>query len=217
MLKATGISKSHHTPQGPLTLFTELNFTLNPAESVALMGESGSGKSTLLHILAGLEPADAGNILLHEHNLTSLNDRQRAHIRRDYFGVIFQQLNLIPSLSVYDNLVFQARLAQRLEHHWLDHLIAELGLQQLLSRYPSQLSGGQQQRVAIGRALAAKTPYILADEPTGSLDEINAEQVMSLLLALVKETGTSLFMVTHSQALAQRLDRSLTLRQGQLV
>ena len=129
---------------------------------------------------------------------------------------MFQQLNLIPSLTIYDNLVFQARLADRLDQSWLDYLVSSLDLTSLLKRYPAQLSGGQQQRVAIGRALAAKAPLLLADEPTGSLDEANAEQVMHLMMSLVKETGTSLLMVTHSAHLASQLDRSLVLRQGKL-
>lgn len=216
MLSATDLAKSHRTPQGPLSLFQDLSLTLKHGESVALMGESGCGKSTLLHILAGLEQADQGRVMINEQDICRLNDSQRAHLRRHHLGVIFQQLNLIPSLSIYDNLVFQSRLAGRLDKPWLEHLITKLDLQTLLKRYPAQLSGGQQQRVAIGRALAAKAPLLLADEPTGSLDEANAEQVMSLMLNLVKETGTSLLMVTHSSHLASQLDRSLTLSQGRL-
>lgn len=216
MLQVTHLAKSHQTPQGPLPLFSDLHFNLHAGESVALMGESGCGKSTLLHMVAGLEQADKGRILIADQDLCQMNDRQRSQLRRYQLGIIFQQLNLIPSLTIYDNLVFQARLANRVDDRWLMHLVATLGLEALLKRYPAQLSGGQQQRVAIGRALAARAPILLADEPTGSLDETNAEQVMTLMLALVKETGTSLLMVTHSALLAARLDRSLTLSQGQL-
>lgn len=208
MLTATGIAKSHRTPQGPILLFETLNLALKKGESVALMGESGCGKSTLLHIMAGLEQSDGGQILINNQDICRLNDSQRAHIRRHYLGIVFQQLNLIPSLTIYDNLVFQARLADRLDQSWLDYLVSSLDLTSLLKRYPAQLSGGQQQRVAIGRALAAKAPLLLADEPTGSLDETNAEQVMYLMMSLVKETGTSLLMVTHSAHLASQLDRS---------
>ncbi|WP_019676940.1 ABC transporter ATP-binding protein [Arsukibacterium perlucidum] len=216
MLQVTRLAKSHQTPQGPLPLFSNISFGIKAGESVALMGESGCGKSTLLHILAGLEHADRGQVIVNNQDLIQMNDSQRALLRRHHLGVIFQQLNLIPSLTIQDNLAFQARLAGTLDPKWLKHLVVTLGLEALLKRYPAQLSGGQQQRVAIGRALAARTPLLFADEPTGSLDETNAEQVMSLMLALVKETGSSLLMVTHSSLLAARLDRAMTLSQGQL-
>ncbi|MCD8513443.1 MAG: ABC transporter ATP-binding protein [Nitrincola sp.] len=214
MLSASGLAKSHITPQGPLPLFRELSITLNHGESVALMGESGCGKSTLLHILAGLESADSGSIWINQHDLCKMNDSQRAKFRRYHLGIIFQQLNLIPSLNILDNLAFQARLAKRFDSEWMAHLAEQLGIEGLLKRYPAELSGGQQQRVAIGRALSAKAPFLLADEPTGSLDEANAEQVMKLMLSLVRETQTTLLMVTHSAHLAAQLDRSLTLSQG---
>ena len=216
MLQVSRLAKSHQTPQGTLPLFNELSFDIKTGESVALMGESGCGKSTLLHILAGLEQADRGQVLINNQDIVQLNDSERALLRRNYVGVIFQQLNLIPSLTIADNLAFQARLAGTLDREWLDHLVVTLGLETLLARYPAQLSGGQQQRVAIGRALAARTPLLFADEPTGSLDEANAEQVMTLMLALVKETKSSLLMVTHSALLAGRLERLMTLSQGQL-
>ncbi|MFN3881991.1 MAG: ABC transporter ATP-binding protein [Nitrincola lacisaponensis] len=216
MLKVTNLAKSHSTPQGTLELFRGLQFSVHSGESVALMGESGCGKSTLLHLIAGLEDADAGQILLSGQDVTAMNDSQRARLRRHALGIVFQQLNLIPSLTVHDNLAFQARLAKCLQPDRLTQLIETLGLTELLPRYPHQLSGGQQQRVAIGRALAARPTLLLADEPTGSLDEQNADQVMDLLLTLVQQTGTSLLMVTHSQRLARRMDRCLTLHQGQL-
>lgn len=215
-LIATHLSKSHPTPDGKLTLFQQLNIHVRAGESVALMGESGCGKSTLLHILAGLESADTGDVFIQKQNLSQMSDRQRAALRRTEIGIVFQQLNLIPSLCVYDNLAFQARLADRYDSEWLLYLIHALNLADLLNRLPAQLSGGQQQRVAIGRALAARTPLLFADEPTGSLDEAHAEQVMSLLLNLVKETHTSLLMVTHSSLLADQLDRVLRLKNGQL-
>lgn len=216
MLRVVGLAKTYLTSQGPLPLFSDVSFDIHPGESVALMGESGCGKSTLLHILAGLEQADHGQVLINQQDILPLPDRQRAQLRRHAIGVIFQQLNLIPSLSIQDNLAFQARLAGNLDADWQQHLVATLGLAPLLQRYPAQLSGGQQQRVAIGRALLAKTPLLLADEPTGSLDEANAEQVMALMLSLIKETGSSLLMVTHSALLSTQLDRTMILKQGRL-
>lgn len=216
MLEVRHLAKSYQTPQGPLCLFHDLSFSLAEGESIALMGESGCGKSTLLHLIAGMDSADEGHIYLCSKDLCQMSDSQRAALRRHQVGIIFQQLNLIPSLTIKDNLAFQARLANTLDEAWLEHLTHSLGIHTLLTRYPAQLSGGQQQRVAIGRALAAKTPLLLADEPTGSLDENNAEQVMELMLTLVKETGTSLLMVTHSSHLAAALNRCLNLTQGQL-
>ncbi|WP_327124331.1 ABC transporter ATP-binding protein [Nitrincola sp. A-D6] len=165
MLTATGLCKTYSTPQGALQVFSNLNLTLLQGKSLALMGESGCGKSTLLQLLAGLEQADAGSIQLGEQQLLQMNDHQRAVFRRQHLGIVFQQLNLIPSLNVQDNLAFQARIAGNHDLTWQQTLIRRLELDKLTDRYPHQLSGGQQQRVAIGRALAVKPDLILADEP----------------------------------------------------
>src|SRR5436190_1143620 len=135
-------------------------------------------------------------------------------LRRDRLGLVFQQFNLIPSLSVADNLAFQARLAGRHDGAWQTELVERLGLGKLLKRYPEQLSGGQQQRVAIGRALAVKPLLLLADEPTGNLDEATADDVLGLALDLVKRTGCGFLMVTHSERLAATLDRQVNLHAG---
>ena len=216
MLTATGLCKAYTTPQGPLEVFSDLNLNLLQSESLALMGESGCGKSTLLQLLAGLEQADAGSIVLAEQQLLQMNDHQRALFRRRHLGIVFQQLNLIPSLNVQDNLAFQARIAGKHDLSWQQTLLQRLELDKLTDRYPHQLSGGQQQRVAIGRALAVKPAVILADEPTGSLDERTGDAVITLFLDLVRDTGASLLMVTHSNRLAGLLDRRLTLHNGQL-
>ncbi|WP_417578904.1 ABC transporter ATP-binding protein [Nitrincola sp.] len=216
MLTATGLCKTYMTPQGPLQVFFNLELTLPQGKSLALMGESGCGKSTLLQLLAGLEQADAGSIQLAGQQLLQMNDHQRALFRRQHLGIVFQQLNLIPSLTVQDNLAFQARIAGNHDLTWQQTLIQRLELDSLTDRYPHQLSGGQQQRVAIGRALAVKPAVILADEPTGSLDERTGDAVMTLFLELVRDSGASLLMVTHSSRLADLLDRRLTLHNGQL-
>lgn len=183
-------------------------------ETLALTGESGSGKSTLLHILGALEPFDAGQVTIAGQPLCGLSDRARAAVRRDRIGLIFQQFNLIPSLSVAANLAFQARLAGRFDPAWDRTLRERLGLDALAHRYPEALSGGQQQRVAIGRALAPRPALVLADEPTGNLDEATGDSVMDLMLDLVAETGAGLLMVTHSEARAARMDRRVHLRHG---
>jgi putative ABC transport system ATP-binding protein len=183
-------------------------------ESVALTGESGSGKSTLLHLIAGLDAADGGEITLAEIIVSGLNDAGRAELRRDRLGLVFQQFNLIPSLTVADNLVFQSRIAGRHDAAWHDELVERLGLKELLKRYPEQLSGGQQQRGALGRALAPKPLLLLADEPTGNLDEDTADEVLHLARDLVARTGCGFLMVTHSARLAATLDRQVTLHAG---
>jgi putative ABC transport system ATP-binding protein len=183
-------------------------------ESVALTGESGSGKSTLLHLIAGLDQADSGEVRLGETLVSELPDAGRAALRRDRLGLVFQQFNLIPSLNVADNLVFQARIANRHDDVWQAELVERLALGDLLKRYPEQLSGGQQQRVAIGRALAIKPLLLLADEPTGNLDEATADDVLGLARDLVTRTGCGFLMVTHSVRLAATLDRQVNLHAG---
>ena len=157
---------------------------------------------------------DAGHIRIAGTDIAGLDDPGRAALRRGTVGVVFQQFNLIPSLDVAANLAFHARLSRRHYAAWTAHLAERLGLSALLSRFPEQLSGGQQQRVAIGRTLAAKPELVLADEPTGNLDEATGDAVMDLLLELVSETGAGLLMVTHSMRLAARLDRQVGLRAG---
>jgi putative ABC transport system ATP-binding protein len=216
VLDVQNLKKTYSGPQGQFAVLDGVSLRLDAGQSLALMGESGSGKSTLLHLVAGLDQADSGDIHVGGQSLAGLDEAARAVFRRSQVAVIFQQFNLIPSLRVVDNLAFQARLAGRLDEAWLSQLAQQLGLGELLQRYPEQLSGGQQQRVAVGRALAVRPPLILADEPTGNLDEGTADEVMTLLLDLVQQAGSSLLMVTHSARLAARLDRQLVLKAGRV-
>ncbi|HAC70020.1 MAG TPA: ABC transporter ATP-binding protein [Pseudomonas sp.] len=216
MLTITDLHKSYPTPQGSLPVLRGVDLSLARGASLALMGESGSGKSTLLHLVAGLDRPDSGRIEAAGQVLSTLNERALAAWRREGIGLIFQQFNLIASLTVADNLAFQARLAGRHDARWQAELAARLGLDDLLDRYPEQLSGGQQQRVALGRALASRPPLLLADEPTGNLDEASGDQALALMLELVGETGSSLLMVTHSARIAGHLDRTLHLERGRL-
>ncbi|AZQ67795.1 ABC transporter ATP-binding protein [Silicimonas algicola] len=193
-----------------------ISLDVEGGEIVALTGESGSGKSTLLHVVAGLEPADIGHVLIDGQDLTEMDDRGRAALRRSDIGIVFQQFNLIPSLSVARNLAFQARLAGRAEEAQLDALALRLGLTDHLAKYPEELSGGQQQRVAIGRAVAGGPRLLMADEPTGNLDEATGDTVMDLLVSLARTEGTALLVATHSQRLAARADRRLHLSRGRL-
>jgi putative ABC transport system ATP-binding protein len=194
----------------------QVSLDLNAGEMLALTGESGSGKSTLLHLMGGLDTADSGVVAVNGTDLTPLDDTGRAALRRGTVGVIFQQFNLIPSLTVAANIAFQARLAGQHDPDRASMLAQRLGLVGHLDKYPEQLSGGQQQRVAIARTLAAAPRLVLADEPTGNLDEDTADRVFTLMCELVAETGAGLVLVTHSQRLAARLGRRLHLRAGQL-
>ena len=216
MLEIDDLAKSYPTAQGPLPVLRGVTLVLASGESLALTGESGSGKSTLLHLAAGLDAPDSGTIRVSGSRITGVTDATRAALRRDGIGLVFQQFNLIPSLDVGANLAFQARLAGRLDPGWQATLTRRLGLDGLLDRYPEQLSGGQQQRVAIGRALAGRPGLLLADEPTGNLDEATADAVMDLMLDLVAAAGASLQMATHSTRLAGRLDRTAHLHAGLL-
>jgi len=214
VLDVTGLTKSYRAAGEDIAVLRGVNLSVRPGESVALTGESGSGKSTLLHLIAGLDAADSGTIRLDNALVSELNDAGRAELRRDRLGLVFQQFNLIPSLSVEDNLVFQSRIAGKHDPDWHRELVERLGLSNFLKRYPEQLSGGQQQRVAIGRALATKPLLLLADEPTGNLDENTADEVLALARDLVARSGCGFLMVTHSARLAATLDRQVNLHAG---
>ena len=210
------VSLTKRFPGSETPVLNGASLTVAAGEVVALTGESGSGKSTLLHIVAGLEPADEGQVELDGTDVTALDDAGLAALRRGTIGLIFQQFNLIPSLTVGQNLGFQARLAGRDFGHRLDALAQSRGLQDHLNKYPEDLSGGQQQRVAIGRALAAQPKLLLADEPTGNLDEATAQTVFDLLLTQTRSAGAGLLLVTHSTRLAERADRRLHLSAGRI-
>jgi putative ABC transport system ATP-binding protein len=201
---------------GPVEVLKGVSLSLDRGQTLALTGESGSGKSTLMHLAAALDEADSGSILLDGVELNGLDDAARAALRRDRIGLVFQQFNLVPSLTVAQNIAFQARLSRRHDAERCAMLADRLGIGALTRRYPEELSGGQQQRVAIARALANRPDLILADEPTGNLDEATGDAVLDLLLELVADTGAALMMVTHSTRLAARLDRRLHLSRGQV-
>ncbi|WP_299284354.1 ABC transporter ATP-binding protein [uncultured Tateyamaria sp.] len=212
----SGVQKTFAGADGPVPVLGGVDMTLAPGETLALTGESGSGKSTLLHIAGGLEVADAGTVRVAGQELTGMSDSDRAAVRCRDVAVIFQQFNLIPSLNVTDNIAFQARLAGRADMALIGELATRLGLSDQMRKYPEALSGGQQQRVAIARAIAARPQVLLADEPTGNLDENTAVQVLDQLLTLVADTGAALLLVTHSPVIAARMGRRLHLSRGVL-
>ncbi|MEM9585202.1 MAG: ABC transporter ATP-binding protein [Pseudomonadota bacterium] len=216
LLTFQDVEKSFQTNERPVPVLRGVSFSLEAGETLALTGESGSGKSTLLHIAAALERADTGQVLLNGRDLGTMNDRTLADLRRHDVALIFQQFNLIPSLTVAANIAFQADLNGRKDPAFIDQLVARLGLTDQLIKYPEALSGGQQQRVAIARALAAKPKLLLADEPTGNLDEDTAKTVLDQMLELTNATGAGFMMVTHSPNVAARMQRRLHLRAGVL-
>lgn len=211
------VTKTYPGADGAVAVLKGVSLSLAGGETLALTGESGSGKSTLMHLAAGLDVADRGEVRLMGRDLSALGDTERARVRGRHAGLVFQQFNLIPSLTVAANVSVQARLTGRHDPALDARLIAHLGLTDLTGRFPEQLSGGQQQRVAIARALAARPEVILADEPTGNLDEATGDAVIDLLLELVEETGAGLLMITHSTRLAGRLRRQVALSRGRLV
>lgn len=217
MLQLTAIHKAFQQPDGAIAVLQGANLALATGESAALLGESGSGKSTLLHLIAGLDRPDSGDILFQGRPTGGFTEREWTAFRRRDLSMVFQQYHLISTLTVKDNIRLQARLNASLDKKLETHLMSRLGLTHLADRLPHQLSGGQQQRVAIARALLHRPALVLADEPTGNLDEHSSEAVMQLFTDLVKETGCSLLMVTHSPVMAAFLDRRWYLRNGQLM
>jgi len=216
LLEITDLRKSYDGPEGRIEVLRGIDLSLEAGRTLALTGESGSGKSTLLHLVGGLDRADAGRIVIDGTDITGLDDSGRAALRRDTVSIVFQQFNLIPSLDVAANIAFQARLAGKHDADRAHALADALGLTDQLGKYPEDLSGGQQQRVAIARTLAARPRLVLADEPTGNLDEATAAKVLDQMLALVAETGAALMMATHSPNLAARLDARVHLSLGRL-
>ena len=217
LLELNDITKSFSGVDGDVEVLRGVSLGLDAGQTLALTGESGSGKSTILHISAGLEVPDGGSLHLEGVEINELSEAERANLRRSEVGIVFQQFNLIPSLTVEANIGFQASLAGRRDKTFESELVEELGLSDQLKQYPESLSGGQQQRVAIARALAVRPKLILADEPTGNLDESTASAVLTAMLDLVGRTGAALMVVTHSAALAEKMDRRVRLKGGVLL
>jgi putative ABC transport system ATP-binding protein len=215
LLEISDVTKTFPGPNARPVL-RGVSLTLGAGETLALTGESGSGKSTLLHLAGALDSFDAGEITVEGTALSTLGDTGRAALRRSGVALVFQQFNLIGSLNVAQNLAFHARLGGVDDAEWLAVLTQRLGLDELTARYPEQLSGGQAQRVAIGRAMALRPRLLLADEPTGNLDQTAGDQVLELMLQLVDETGAALLLVTHSARIAARLGRRAHLAEGRI-
>jgi putative ABC transport system ATP-binding protein len=216
MLAINNLCKSYSYAEARQDVLQQLDFAMTASSSVALLGDSGSGKSTLLHLIAGLERPDSGEIIFAGHRIHTDPESTLAAIRRSELSLVFQQFHLISTLTVLDNIRFQAALCQRFEQNYEAELIDRLDLGSQLKKFPHQLSRGQQQRVAIARSLLHKPQLVLADEPTGNLDEKSSLEVMGLFSDLVKQAGSSLLMVTHSKAMAAFMDRRVWLHNGKL-
>ena len=217
ILRLEHVTKHYRDQSDVIPVLTDINLSISAGETVALTGDSGSGKSTLLHIAAGLETPDFGKVLIGDQEISQLSEPDRARVRRTDVSVIFQQFNLIPSLTVEANIRFQAELSKRTDSAWINELVEVLGLKAHLGKYPEVLSGGQQQRVAIARSLALRPIFLLADEPTGNLDEKTSDTVVSQMLALVTEINTSLLIVTHSPDVAAQMKIQKKLQNGCLI
>tara|TARA_A100001015_G_scaffold317544_2_gene434820 strand:- start:1317 stop:1979 length:663 start_codon:yes stop_codon:yes gene_type:complete len=214
MFQLRNIGKSFRDREETIHVARGLSWSIEAGDNTALLGESGAGKTTLLNVIAGLDTVDSGEVIVGGSDITHLNQSDLTHFRRHYLGLIFQNFHLIPSLNAWDNAALQARLGQCFENEFAKHLFGRLSIDNLAHRYPSQLSGGQQQRIAIARSLMHKPSLVLADEPTGNLDEVISEKVIDLLVQVTKEVGSTLVVVTHSEAIASHLNQRWRLGSG---
>jgi putative ABC transport system ATP-binding protein len=219
-IRLEGLSKGYQEGGHTRTVLREADAEFARGEFLAILGKSGSGKSTLLNLISGIDLVDRGDIHVNGQRLTSLNERQRTLFRRQNIGFIFQFFNLIPTLTVWENVILPLELAGMDNgdaRRRAESLLAAVGLLDRKDTFPDRLSGGEQQRVAIARALVHDPVLVLADEPTGNLDEDTGRQVMDLLDRLTRQAGKNLILVTHSNEAAAYADRVLTLHDGQLV
>lgn len=218
MINAQQVEKNVPTSEGSLCILKGIDLEIKAGETVAIVGSSGSGKSTLLGLLAGLDVPSSGTISLGGRDITALSEDDRALVRAELVGFVFQSFQLLPSLTALENVMLPAELngvanARALAEKYLQRV----GLEPRVKHYPRQLSGGEQQRVAIARAFASQPKILFADEPTGNLDTTTGAHVIDLLFDLNREEGATLVLVTHEQRLAQRCQRSLTLEGGEII
>jgi putative ABC transport system ATP-binding protein len=218
VLRAQGITKQVSSPEGTLTILADVDLSIAAGETVAIVGASGAGKSTLLALLAGLDEPSAGRIWLNGAELTSLDEDGRAAVRAHHVGFVFQSFHLVPSLTAIENVMLPLELAGRPNARAAAaEVLAKVDLTPRRGHYPRQLSGGEQQRVAIARAFVTRPALLFADEPTGNLDSVTGERIIELLFDLNRAAQTTLVVVTHDQAIAQRCGRVIHIEAGRLV
>lgn len=217
MIETENLTKRVDTSEGPLTILRNVSLRVAAGEAVAIVGASGSGKSTLLGLMAGLDGATSGDVVLDGHRLAGMDEERRALLRGRTVGFVFQSFQLLPGLTALENAMLPIELkGDRDAKAKAREVLDRVGLSERRHHYPSQLSGGEQQRVAIARAFAARAPVLFADEPTGNLDTATGEKVAGLLFDLNREFSTTLVLVTHDERLARRCDRVVRLVAGEV-
>jgi putative ABC transport system ATP-binding protein len=215
LISVSHVYKSVTDATGTLDILRDIDFTLMPKETIAIVGASGSGKSTLLSIMAGLDTPTRGTVHLADQDMFALNEDQRAALRAKHIGFVFQSFQLLAPLTALENVMLPLELAGHVDPKPVaKDMLARVGLSERLNHYPKVMSGGEQQRVALARAFVVKPQVLLADEPTGSLDHATGETIMQLMLSLNQELGTTLVLVTHDLALSRRCDRRLVMEAG---
>lgn len=218
ILETKNLKKVYGTGETAVHALRGVNLQVEQGEFVAVVGTSGSGKSTLLHMLGGLDRPTSGEVIVDGKPIFSLKDEALTIFRRRKIGFVFQNYNLVPVLTVYENIVLPAQLDGNLpDKDYTDQIVGTLGLESKLNTLPNHLSGGQQQRVAIARALAAKPAIILADEPTGNLDSRTSQDVMGLLKVTSQKFGQTMVIITHNEEIAQLSDRIIRIEDGQIL
>ena len=218
VLKTKDLTKIYGSGTTEVIALNHANISVDQGEFVAVIGTSGSGKSTLLHLLGGLDSPTGGKVLIEGNDIFTMKDDARTIFRRRKIEFVFQSYNLVPVLSVYENIVFPIQLdGGKIDKNYIDSIIETLGLKEKIHAMPNQLSGGQQQRVAVARALATKPAIILADEPTGNLDSKTSQDVLSLLKITGKKYNQTIVMITHDEAIAQMSDRIIRIEDGNIV
>ncbi|HEY3486582.1 MAG TPA: ABC transporter ATP-binding protein [Gammaproteobacteria bacterium] len=218
MLTVSQLHKRVATAHGELSILQDINLTIRRGESIAIVGASGSGKSTLLSLMAGLDTPSSGKVVIHDIDITRLDEDGRAGFRAQHIGFVFQAFHLLPTLTALENIALPLELKGQADAFTeAQRLLADIGLAERAEHYPRQLSGGEQQRVAIARGFAARPDLLFADEPTGNLDTRTGLHVIDLLFALNKKSGTTLVLVTHDTALAARCARVVELDGGRIV
>ncbi len=215
LVLAENLHISRMTSAGMVHILRGVSLDIATGSRVGLVGPSGSGKTTLMMAVAGLEPVSSGQITIAGQDLTRLREEELAAFRRDYLGIVFQSFHLMPSMTAYENIALPGELAGRPDQAAaIEEMLARVGLADRRNHYPAQLSGGEQQRVAVARALINRPPLLLADEPTGNLDQATGGQIIDLLFELAQENQTTVIMVTHDVSLAERCDWMIQLRDG---
>ena len=218
VLQTRGLEKVYGTGEARVRALDGVDLDVEQGEFVAVVGTSGSGKSTLLHMLGGLDRPTAGTVTVDGRNIFALSDEALTVFRRRKIGFVFQAYNLVPVLSVWENIVLPVQLdGRRPDKAYLAQVVEALGLSEKLDRLPGQLSGGQQQRVAIARALAAQPAILLADEPTGNLDSKTSQDVLSLMKVTGRRFAQTMVMITHNEEIAQLADRIVRIEDGRIV